>query len=133
MSRLSPLAQGLIIVVVIIAFAVGVKYTEAGEARYVDYMTVKQWESVDQFEKCYKGSVTPLRSNQCIEIAKQIQTDALNQGYPVSIALAWSGQYYGMQVTSAVNSSRGHAGLVIEIQGHWYFVDPYPWKMTRLW
>lgn len=142
MSRLSPLWQGLIVIVCALAVVIGgIVFFDwfaghkagAGEARYVEYMTVKQWESVEQFETMFKGSITPLRPNVCLDIAREIQTSALNQGYPVSVALAWSGQYYGQQVTSAENSSRGHAGLLVEIQGIWYFVDPYPWKMTRLW
>ena len=142
MSKLHPFWQGLIVFAVIAAVVLGLfmfwdwfagHEAGASEARQVEYMTVKQWESVEQFETMFKGSITPLRPNVCLDIARGIQEAALNQGYPVSIALAWSGQYYGQQVTSAENAVRGHAGVLVEIKGVWYFVDPYPWKMTRLW
>lgn len=103
----------------------------ASSEYYVQYepITYREWQSVEEFEDMFKGSAHPLTSTACLATAKNIKEYALSQGYPVSIALTQHGVYYDYVVSSNVGN---HAGLLVDIQGVWYFVDVYPWRMTRL-
>ncbi len=89
----------------------------------------REWQSLDQVAEMFKGSVTTFQSGICLNTAQALQELALEQGYPVSIALAQYGNYYGQHVTEA---SGGHAGLLVEVKGSWYFIDPLPWRVTKL-
>ncbi len=94
------------------------------------YPVWKNFESIEQVEFMFKGSVTPLAPNVCLPIAISLQEAALNQGYRVSVAFASNQRYYGRIVTDAVE---GHAGLLLQAGDSWYFVDPVNWRVTKLW
>lgn len=89
----------------------------------------REWESVEQFEDKFRGSFHVWQEGACLDIAEMIQNAAYEDGYKVSIGFAFNGTYYGQYVTDA----RGyHAGVVIRAGEHYYFIDPEPWKVTRL-
>jgi hypothetical protein len=93
------------------------------------YTQPKEWQSLEQFETMFKGATTSFAPYTCLTIAEQIQSAALEQGYSVSIGLAYCQSYYGLAVT---NSTGYHAGVVINVKGTYYFIDPIPWRVTRL-
>ncbi len=94
------------------------------------YPTWENFESIEQVEFMFKGGITPLVPNVCLDIATDLQQSALNQGFKVSIALSRNGYYYGVRVT---DTSGGQAGLLLQVGNSWYFVDPINWRMTKLW
>ncbi len=94
---------------------------------------LREWQSLDEFLGMMP-SVTPLQSNSCLWVAENIQKVLADQGYLVSIGLEWNGYYYGTCVRSRDYNERpwGHAGLLVDIQGSWYFYDPESKAVTKL-
>ncbi len=90
---------------------------------------LKEWQSLDQLHDMVQNIIT-FQPSICLQTAENIQQIALEQGYPVSIALALNGNYYQQNVT---NAPGGHAGLLVEVKDGWYFIDPQPWRVTKLW
>ena len=89
----------------------------------------REWESLEQVETMFKGNIFALQPNACLSVAQIIQQAALAEGYPVSIAFTLSGWYYTTWVATA---PAGHAGIIVDIKGIWYFIDPIPWKVTQI-
>ena len=93
------------------------------------HITDRRWKSVNEFTEWYHAqNFYPLLQvgdtvTDCDDYAERLQIKALRQGYPVSIALARNGIYYGKQV-----ATENHAGNLIEIGGVYYWVEPQPDK-----
>jgi putative transposon-encoded protein len=94
------------------------------------YPEYKTFNSLDEVEAMFKGSVTIFRPNECLAVAQMCQEVALEQGYIVNIAFTLNGFYYGWKVSSI---EAGHAVLLIQVGEEWYIVDPYLWEVTKLW
>ena len=96
------------------------------------HITDKRWETVNEFIEWYHAqNFYPLIQvgdtvTDCDDYAERLQIVALRQGYPVSVALARKGIYYGKQFTSS--SIEAHAANMVEIGGVYYWVEPEPDK-----
>ncbi len=88
---------------------------------------IKDFQSLDEFYK-EMPSYTYFTGG-CLSIAEALQSAFLVNGYQVSLALTYNGYYYGQRVTDA---PYGHAGLLVGIQGVYYFYDPESKELTRL-
>ncbi len=98
---------------------------------YVDRVItppIREWQSLDEFLSMMP-SIIVFKSDSCLWVAENIQKSLMGQGYPVSIAIARLGYYNGTYVTDAPGS---HAGLMVNIQGAYYFYDPETKNVTRL-
>lgn len=91
----------------------------------------RTWESVGEFQEWYRDLSLPALppGNDCDDYAERLQRVALQQGYPVSIALVRDGTYYGVEVR---DSSRQHAGCLVLIDGTFYYVGAQYLRMVEL-
>ncbi len=87
------------------------------------------WQIFETIGDVPVASVAGLQPDICLWVAQTLQQSSLNDGYLVSIALAYDHYYYGKYVTDA---SDGHAGLLVETKQGWYFIDPVNWQITKL-
>lgn len=93
----------------------------------------RTFESVEEFKEWYYAQhFNPLLPSgvyevDCDDYAQRLQITALQQGYPVSIALLKDGEYYGVGVSDI---KEGHAGNLVMIEGTYYYVEPDPSKFN---
>jgi len=91
------------------------------------YTTWKKFDSIEQFPNV---SITAFQPNVCLSLAvTEVHRVLLEQGYDNSIAISFQGKYNGTYVSDIYES---HAGLLVETKEGWYFIDLYPWRLTRL-
>lgn len=90
-------------------------------------ISVKRWESVEQFEEWYgtQGFRLLFPSGvykvDCDDYSRRAQETALEQGLPISEAIAKDGYYCGVRVTDF----RGyHAGCLVRIGNIYYWFEP---------
>ncbi len=88
------------------------------------------FDNMSQMEGILKSRIVAFQPNVCVDIALNLQQVALQQGYIVNLAFAMNHIYYGKYVC---REPLGHCGLVVNIAGSWYFVDPEEWMVTQLW
>lgn len=93
------------------------------------HITAREWESVEQFTEWYEEQEfttlmpSPVYKVDCDDYSEWLQRVALQQGYPVSEALAKGGLYYGVLVNKHSDS---HAGNLVLIGNVYYWVEPQP-------
>ena len=89
----------------------------------------RQFESVEDFVEWYETQEFTLLypsgdyTVDCDDYAEMVQRKALEQGYAISQALTWNGQYYDMKVN---NIFSGHVGNIVLIDNAYYYFEPNP-------
>lgn len=104
---------------------------EEKEVEVITYQNIyaRNWESVEQFEQWYEDQhftllmTTPIYTVDCDDYSEWVQRRALQQGYPVSEAIAKNRLYAGVWVTK-INGL--HAGNLVLIGNDYYWVEPQP-------
>jgi len=104
---------------------------EEKEVEVIIYRNIyaRKWESVEQFEQWY-GDLdfrvllpSSVYTVDCDDYSERLQRLALQQGYPVSEAMAKNRLYAGVWVTKAPGI---HAGCMVLIGNDYYWVEPQP-------
>lgn len=101
------------------------------EVEVVIYKNIRarKWESVEQFEQWYEDldfrvlMPSTAYTVDCDDYSERLQRLALQQGYPVSEAMAKNHLYAGVWVTK-INGL--HAGNLVMIGNDYYWVEPQP-------
>ena len=89
----------------------------------------RSWSSVAKFKAWYEEQdfrvffTAKREDGDCDDYAKDLQIEALKQGYPISQALAKSGYYYGVKV---LDKRVNHAGNLVLIGEVYWWVEPNP-------
>lgn len=104
---------------------------EEKEVEVITYKNIRarNWESVEQFEQWYEDQhftllmTTPIYTVDCDDYSEWVQRKALQQGYPVSEAMAKNRLYAGVWVTKIDGL---HAGNLVLIGNDYYWVEPQP-------
>jgi len=104
---------------------------EEKEVEVITYRNIyaRKWESVEQFEQWYEDldfrvlMPSGVYTVDCDDYSERLQRMALQQGYPVSEAMAKNHLYAGVWVTKI---NKLHAGNLILIGNDYYWVEPQP-------
>lgn len=89
---------------------------------------IQEWQNLEEFLR-FCPVYTPIEPNSCLWAVEYIQRMLMSQGYPISIAISRYGRYDGIEVNGIYDA---HAGLMVGIQGVYYFYDPETKKITKL-
>ena len=101
------------------------------EVEVITYRNIyaRKWESVAQFKQWYEDldfrilMPSSVYTVDCDDYSERLQRLALQQGYPISEAMAKNHLYAGVWVTK-INGL--HAGNLVLIGNDYYWVEPQP-------
>ena len=101
----------------------GTKYVEVPQIieRTINITEFREFENDAVLDAWCQEHLVLNPNWNCVDYAMNLQTEALKDGYIMSIALVRDGQLYGVNVT---NLAGGHMGNLVMIKNEIYYVEP---------